>query len=136
LAQEEHPPVPELPLRFTDNAMLALAPYASSTLLLPDSCTPSLRRQGSLDTVYTSRSPATSAAALAFRGRSADDMYLRLYNRSSSEIQLVPRSPVYDFSVSNYERSVFETDTISDVHLKDDGLYLFFFCILSSDGLR
>jgi hypothetical protein len=122
LSQEEHPPVPELPLRFTDNAMPALTSYASSTLLLPHSCSPSLRRQGSLDTVYTSRSPATSAAALAFQGRSADDMYLRLYNRSSSEIQLVPRSPVYDFSTSAYEKSVFETDTICDVPLKDDAV--------------
>ena len=116
-AQEEQPPVPELPLQFTDDAMPPLTPYASSTLLVLDSRAPSLHRRGSLDTVCTFRSPATSAAALAFRGRSADDMYVRSYNTSSSsEIQLVRRSHFYDFkSPKNEEISVFETDTICDI---------------------
>lgn len=89
--QEEQPPVPELPLHFTDSIMPVLTPYASSTLLCLDSKNPSLRRQGSLGSVGTLRTP-DSAAAIAFRGRSADDMYVRPYNSSSSEIQLVPRS--------------------------------------------
>ena len=114
--QEEQPPVPELPLHFTDNVIPTLTPYASSTLLVLDSRTPSLHRRGSLDTVCTFRSPATSAAALAFQGRSADDMYVRPYSSSSSEIQLVRRSQVYNFPPpKNEARSVFETDTICDI---------------------
>lgn len=120
--QEDHPPVPELPLHFTDNVMPALTPYASSTMLVLDSGTPSLHHRGSLDTLCTSRSPATSAAALAFRGRSADDMYVRPYNSSSSEIQLVRRSQVFT-SPKDEETSVFETDTICDI--PSNGLYLF-----------
>lgn len=122
---QEHPPVPEFPLRFTDNVIPALTPYASSTLLLLDSRSPSLRRRGSLDTICTFRSRATSAAALAFRGRSIDDMYVRPYITSSSGIQPVPRSHVYNFTTPKHETSVFETDTICDVSLKNDGLYLF-----------
>ena len=122
--QEEQPPVPELPLHFTDNVMPALTPYASSTVLVLDSHTPSLHRRGSLDTVCTFRSPATSAAALAFRGRSADDMYVRPYNSSTSEIQLVRRSQVFNFTPpKEEEKSVFETDSISDI--PSNGLYLF-----------
>jgi hypothetical protein len=122
--QEEHPPVPELPLHFTDNTMPASTPYASSTMLVLDSRTPSLHRKSSLDTVCTSRSPATSAAALAFRNRSVDDMYVRPYNSSSSEIQLVRRSQVFNFTSHKSEvtSSVFETDTICDV--PSNGLYL------------
>lgn len=112
--QEEQPPVPELPLHFTDKALPPLTPYASSSLLVLDSRSPSLYRKGSLDTVCTFRSPGTSAAALAFRGRSADDMYVRPYSTSSSEIQLVQRSQVYGIPPKNEETSVFETDTICD----------------------
>ncbi|KAF8809518.1 hypothetical protein BYT27DRAFT_6523124 [Phlegmacium glaucopus] len=101
--QEEQPQVPEVPLHFTDNAMPPMTPYASSTLLLLDHQNPPLRRQGSLDTVCTSLCPPTSAATLAFQGRSADDMYLRSYNANSSEIQLVPRSPVYNFTTPKNE---------------------------------
>ena len=121
--QEDQPPVPELPLHFTDNVIPALTPYASSTLLvLDDSRSPSLHRKGSLDTVCTFRSPATSAAALAFRGRSADDMYIRPYSSSTSEIQLVRRSQVYNFTAPEIEeKSVFETDTICD--FPSNGLY-------------
>jgi hypothetical protein len=142
LAQEEHPPVPELPLHFTDNAIPVWTPYASSTLLLLDSRSPSLRRQGSLDTVYTSRYPATSAAALAFRGRSADDMYVRPYNASSSKFQVVPRSQIYGsttpkYEKSVYEKSVFETDTICGVPSKNNGLCLFFpaCCLLIASNM-
>ena len=137
LAQEEHPPVPELPLHFTDNVIPAFAPYASSTLLLLDSRSPSLRRQGSLDTVYTSRDPATSAAALAFRGRSADDMYVRPYNASSSKIQVVPRSTTPKYEKSVYEKSSFETDTICGAPSKNNGLYLFFLacCLLIASNM-
>lgn len=114
--QEEHPPVPELPMHFTDNPLPTLTPRASSTLLALDGYSPSLHRKGSLDTVCTFRSPSTSAAALAFRGRSADDMYLRPYNSSSSEIQLVRRSQVYNYtSPENEEKSVFESDSICDI---------------------
>ena len=116
--QEDHP-VPELPLHFTDNVIPTLTPYASSTMLVLDSRTPSLRRQGSLDSIY--RSPVTSAAS-TFRGRSADDIYVRPYNpSSSSEIQLVSRSQACNFTTPEYERSVFETDTICDVPSKNDG---------------
>ena len=120
---QEHPPVPELPLHFTDNAIPTLTPRPSSALLALDSRSPSLHRKGSLDTVCTFRSPATSAAVLAFRGRSADDMYLRPYNLSSSEIQHVRRSQVYNYtSPENEEKSVFETDSISDI--PSNGSYL------------
>jgi hypothetical protein len=122
--QEEHPPVPELPLHFTDNPIPTFSPRASSTLLALDAYSPSLHRKGSLDTVCTFRSPSTSAAVLAFRGRSADDMYVRPYNSSSSEIQLVRRSQVYNYaSHENEEKSVFESDSICDI--PSNGSYLF-----------
>ena len=122
--QQEQTPLPELRLRFTDNAMPAVTPYASSTLLLLDSHNPSLRRQGSLDTVCTSRDPATSAATVAFRGRSTDDMYLRPYNASSSEIQLVPRSQAYNVTAPKYETPMPETNIIGHFPSKSHGLYL------------
>ena len=122
--QEEQPPVPELPLQFTDNAMPPLTPYASSTLLVLDSRSPSLHRRGSLDTVCTFRSPATSAAVLAFQGRSADDMCMRHHKKSSSEIQFARRSQFYNStSPKNEVTSVFEIDTIYDI--PSNGLYLF-----------
>ena len=119
-SQKEQPPIPELPLHFTVNDVPALTPYASSTLLL-DSRNPSLRRQGSLDTVCTTRSPATSAATVAFRGRSADDTYLRPYNSSSSEIQLVSRYQVHD---STAETSTSKTNTMDCDSPSKAGLYL------------
>ena len=121
---QEHPPVPQLPLHFTDNAIPTLTPRASSTLLALDSCSTSLHRKGSLDTVCTFRSPATPAAVLAFRGRSADDMYLRPYNSSSSDIQHGRLSHPYNYTSSeNVEKSVFETDSICDI--PTNGSYLF-----------
>ena len=125
-SQDEHPPVPDLPLQFTDNAIPTLSPRPSSTLLAYDARSPPpLHRKGSLDTVCTLRSPASSAAALAFRGRSADDMYLRPYNTSASEIQLVQRSQVYSYTSPPEieEKSVFETDSICDI--PSNGLYPF-----------
>jgi hypothetical protein len=124
--QEPHPPVPELPLQFTDNPMPpTLTPCASSLLLPFDARTPSLRRKGSLDTVCTFRSPATSAAVLAFRGRTADDMYLRPYNSFSSETQLVRHSQVISYTLpENEEKSVFESDSICEI--PSNGSYLFY----------
>ena len=123
-SQQEEPPVPELPLQFTDNPIPTLTPRASSTVLALDGYSPSLHRKGSLDTVCTFRSPSASAAVLAFRGRAADDMYLRPYNSSASEIQLVRRSQVYNYtSHENEEKSVFETDSICDI--PPTGSYLF-----------
>lgn len=116
---EEQPPIPELPLHFADSVMPVSTPYASSTLLRLDSRSPSLRRQGSLDTVCTSRSPSTSAAALAFRGRSADDIYVRPHN-PSSETQF--GFQVYNLTIPKYETSIFETSTICDFPLEEDGL--------------
>jgi hypothetical protein len=135
LPQEEQPPVPELPMHFTDNAMPPLTPYASSTLLVLDSHSPSVRRKGSLDTLCTFRFPATSAAALTFRGRSADDMCVRPHNTSSSsEIQLV-RSQFYNsISFKNEVAAVFEADTICDI--PSNGLYLSPHCIPSSDSIH
>ena len=110
---QEHPPVPELPLVFTNDVVPTLAFYPSSTLLRAEPLSPSLRRQGSLDTLCTS---PRSAAAVAFRGRSADDIYVRPYNPSSPGIQPALQSQV-----------VSETNNIRDFPPMKDGLYLFFF---------
>ncbi|KAF8967743.1 hypothetical protein BDZ97DRAFT_1916681 [Flammula alnicola] len=95
---EEYPPVPELPLQFSsfNGVMSSSSANASSAILHFDPrISPSLRRQASLDSVRTGgyRSPTSPEA---YRGRAADDLYLRLksQNPSASEIQLVPRTPV------------------------------------------
>jgi hypothetical protein len=96
---EEQPPVPELPLQFTtfNGVINATAANASSVLLssfdLPRTG-PSLRRQVSLDSVCTG-AERSGFAPDAYRGRAADDLYVRLKNQnpSASEIQLVPRTP-------------------------------------------
>ncbi|KAF8159404.1 hypothetical protein B0H34DRAFT_402388 [Crassisporium funariophilum] len=99
---EDQPPVPELPLQFT-NTILPTSSANASSILLHHFETPSrseLRRQASLDTVRTGRrSPGE-----AFRGRATDDLYVRPSNAnaSTSEIQLVSRTPPYKFA-SMYE---------------------------------
>ncbi|KIM44451.1 hypothetical protein M413DRAFT_42835, partial [Hebeloma cylindrosporum] len=99
---DDHPPVPELPLQFSafnNNIMSASSANASSTLLNPEngSPVPPLRRQASLDSVLTNGNVGRPfmSTANAYRGRAADDLYVRLktYNSSTSEIQLVPRTP-------------------------------------------
>ncbi|KDR80785.1 hypothetical protein GALMADRAFT_153216 [Galerina marginata CBS 339.88] len=102
---EDHPPVPELPLQFTpfNNIMSAASANASSTLL-HETGAPQLRRQVSLDSVHTGVGRPAATYAAAYRGRvaAADDLYVRLQNqfqyehrnRSSQDIQLVPRTPL------------------------------------------
>lgn len=97
---DDQPPVPELPLQFSasNNIMSTSSANASSTLLNPEivSPGPQLRRQASLDSVLANGNvgrPLMSTAN-AYRGRAADDLYVRLKNHNSeSEIQLVPRTP-------------------------------------------
>lgn len=100
-SHDDHPPVPELPLQFLafNNIMSASPSNASSTLLHPENGGPGLqlRRQASLDSVLANGNVGRPfmSTANAYRGRAADDLYVHLknHNPSTSEIQLVSRTP-------------------------------------------
>jgi hypothetical protein len=97
---EEQPPLPALPLEFSVFNNNTSANAASTPPHLEyGSPGPQLRRQVSFDSMLTNghagRPPMSTASANAFRGRAADDLYIRPNNQnaSASEIQLVPRTP-------------------------------------------